>query len=67
MLGTRITTLLTLAWLTMTDRARRRPDDRGSETVDKVLWIALTVVMVLAVYAVFNTKIVAKINSVDLG
>lgn len=68
MLGLRIYTLLILVGLTIADRTRRlRREDRGSETVDKVLWIALTVVIVLAVYAVFRTKILDKINSVDLS
>jgi hypothetical protein len=68
MLGSRIYALLTLLGMTIADRTRRlRHEDRGSETVDKVLWIALTVVIVLAVYAIFRTKILDKINSVDLS
>ncbi|GIJ49368.1 hypothetical protein Val02_62540 [Virgisporangium aliadipatigenens] len=64
----RLAALLTMLALTVTDRfdRLRSSRDRGSETVDKVLWIALTVVIVLAVYAVFRTKILAKINGVSL-
>ena len=69
MIASRLFATLTVLRLTLTDRVRRLSprDDRGSETVDKVLWIALTVVLVLAVYAIFNSKILAKINSVQLG
>jgi hypothetical protein len=69
MFGPRLFAALTVLRLNLTDRATRLTprDDRGSETVDKVLWIALTVVIVLAVYGIFNGKILAKIESVDLG
>jgi hypothetical protein len=69
MLGPRLFAALTVLRLALTDRAARLAprDDRGSETVDKVLWIALTVVIVLAVYGIFNGKILAKIESVNLG
>ena len=67
--GHRLSALLTVLGMALVDRSRRllASDDRGSETVDKVLWIALTVVVVLAVYAIFRTKILDKINSVDLS
>ena len=60
--------LLTVAGLAVTDRMRRLREsrERGSETTEKVMWIALLVALVLAVYAVFNTKILAKINSINL-
>ena len=60
--------LLTVAGLAVTDRMRRLGEsrERGSETTEKVMWIALLVALVLAVYAVFNTKILAKINSINL-
>ena len=69
MLGPRLFAVLTVLRLTLTDRAHRLSarDDRGSETVEKVMWIALTVVIVLAVYGIFNGKILDKINSVQLG
>jgi hypothetical protein len=69
MFGPRLFAALTVLRLNLTDRATRLAprDDRGSETVDKVLWIALTVVIVLAVYGIFNGKILAKIQSVNLG
>ncbi|WP_200905211.1 hypothetical protein [Micromonospora sp. RV43] len=60
--------LLTLAHLTLTDRGRRLRDsgDRGSETTEKVMWIALLVTLVLAVYAIFQGKIITKITGINL-
>ncbi len=60
--------LLTLAHLTLTDRARRlrNSGDRGSETTEKVMWIALLVTLVLAVYAIFQGKIITKITGINL-
>lgn len=64
----RLPTLLTIAVLTVQDRLRNLRDshDRGSETTDKVMWIALTVALALAAYAIFNGKILAKLNSISL-
>ncbi|MFG2058550.1 hypothetical protein ACGFI9_31450 [Micromonospora sp. NPDC048930] len=60
--------LLTLGHLTITERARRLRDsgDRGSETTEKVMWIALLVTLVLAVYGIFRSKILEKINGIAL-
>ncbi|MEV0006454.1 hypothetical protein AB0H28_29825 [Micromonospora sp. NPDC050980] len=60
--------LLTMLHLTMTDRLRRLRDsgERGSETTEKVMWIALLVTLVLAVYGVFRSKILSKINGISL-
>ncbi len=69
MLGLRLLTLFTIARLTLVEqvRTKRLRDDEGSHVVELVLGIALTVALVLAAYAIFNSKILAKINSVDLG
>lgn len=69
MLGLRLFALLTVVRLTLVEQVRsKRPrDDEGSHVVELVLGIALTVALVLAAYAIFNSKILAKINSVDLG
>ncbi|WP_018721953.1 MULTISPECIES: hypothetical protein [Salinispora] len=60
--------LLTLVHLTLTDRIRRLRDsaDRGSETTEKVLWIAFLVLLVAAVYAIFQSKIITKITGITL-
>ncbi|MEU1605536.1 hypothetical protein [Micromonospora matsumotoense] len=60
--------LLTLLHLTVTDRIRRLRDsgDRGSETTEKVMWIALLVTLVLAVYGIFRSKILSKIDGISL-
>lgn len=64
----RLLALLTVVGLTLSNRMRRLRDsgDRGSETTDKVLWIAAIVVLVAAVYAIFNSKIIAKMNGITL-
>lgn len=68
MLAPRLFAALTMLRLTLTDHARRLAprDDRGSDTVEKILWIALTVVCVTAVYAIFSQKILAKIGDLQL-
>lgn len=68
MVPTRLLAMLTVLALTVSDRLRDLRDsrDRGSETTEKVLWIALIAAIVLAVYGVFNSKILAKINELDL-
>lgn len=68
MFPTRFATTLTLLRLRLSDRIRqlREDADRGSETTEKVMWIALLVVLVLAVYAIFQSKIIAKISSITL-
>ena len=68
MLPTRLGTTLTLLRLRLSDRIRqlREEPDRGSETTEKVMWIALLVVLVLAVYAIFQSKIIAKISGITL-
>ncbi|MFC6019991.1 hypothetical protein ACFP2T_27820 [Plantactinospora solaniradicis] len=60
--------LLTLVHLTPTDRIRRLRDsgDRGSETTEKVLWIAFLVLLVAGVYAIFQSKIITKISGITL-
>lgn len=60
--------LLTLLHLTLTDRIRRLRDsaDRGSETTEKVLWIAFLVLLVAGVYAIFQSKIITKITGITL-
>lgn len=60
--------LLALFHLTLTDRIRRLRDskDRGSETTEKVLWIAFLVLLVAGVYAIFQTKIITKITGITL-
>lgn len=68
MFPTRLATTITLLRLRLSDRIRHlnRERDRGSETTEKVMWIALLVVLVLAVYAIFQTKIINKITSITL-
>lgn len=65
----RLYATLTIARLTLVEKVdNKRPrNDEGSHVVELVLGIALTVALVLAAYAIFNSKILAKINSVDLG
>jgi uncharacterized membrane protein YhaH (DUF805 family) len=60
--------LIALLGHTMSDRVRRLRDsgDRGSETTEKVLWIAFLVLLVAAVYAIFNSKIIAKMSGITL-
>ncbi|MBM0274012.1 hypothetical protein [Micromonospora tarensis] len=60
--------LVTLAQLVVTDRVRRLREsgDRGSETTEKVMWIALLVTLVLTVYGIFRSKILGKINGISL-
>lgn len=60
--------LVTLAQLVLTDRVRRLREsgDRGSETTEKVMWIALLVTLVLTVYGIFRSKILGKINGISL-
>ena len=64
----RIAARLHVLGLALSDRMRRlrESSDRGSETIDKVLWIAFIVIIVGAVYAIFKMKILDKINSVEL-
>ena len=50
-----------------TSRWRRLRGDRGSQTTETVLWIALTVALALAAYAILQSKILAKITNLDLG
>ncbi|MGC4885764.1 hypothetical protein [Micromonospora sp. DT227] len=61
-------TQLILLRASVADRIRRlRADgDRGSETTEKVMWIALLVTLVLAVYGIFRSKILSKINGISL-
>ncbi|MDG4803625.1 hypothetical protein [Micromonospora sp. WMMD980] len=61
-------TQLTLLRASAANRIRRlRADgDRGSETTEKVMWIALLVTLVLAVYGIFRSKILSKINGISL-
>ena len=65
---TRVPAHLHLLTLYLAGRVRRllASRDRGSETTEKVLWIALLVGLVLAVYAIFQTKILAKITGLTL-
>ncbi|MDG4760348.1 hypothetical protein ACGFIE_00400 [Micromonospora sp. NPDC049275] len=60
--------LLTLAQLTLTDRIRqlRHSADRGSETAEKVMWIALLVGLALSVFAIFRDKIIGKVSGINL-
>ncbi|MEU8332203.1 hypothetical protein AB0J14_35340 [Micromonospora arborensis] len=60
--------LVTLAQLVLSDRVRRLREsgDRGSETTEKVMWIALLVTLVLTVYGIFRSKILGKINGISL-
>jgi hypothetical protein len=69
MAGIRLYTLLTLLGATARDRIRqlRAGSDRGNVTTEQVMWIALTVLLVLGVYALFKTKIIDKITSLDLS
>lgn len=64
----RVLALLTVLGLTLSDRMRRLRDsgDRGSETTEKVLWIAFLVLLVAGVYAIFNGKIITKITGITL-
>ncbi|RNH99721.1 hypothetical protein EEZ25_21920 [Micromonospora aurantiaca] len=64
----RFLTRLTLLHLRAADRIRRlrQGGDRGSETTEKVMWIALLVTLVLTVYGVFRSKILSKINGISL-
>ena len=64
----RLHAALTLLGLTLTDRMRRLRDsgDQGSETTEKVLWISFLVILVAAVYAIFNTKIITKMTGINL-
>ena len=64
----RLLALLTVYALTVTGRLRRltHTRDRGSETTEKVIWIALLVTLVLAVYGIFRSKIIAKISGITL-
>ena len=64
----RVLAMFTLFHLTLTDRVRRLRDssDRGSETTEKVLWIAFLVLLVAGVYAIFQSKIIAKISGINL-
>ncbi len=65
----RLAAHLSTAHLYLAGRWRRlaASRERGSETTDKVMWIALTIVLVLGAYAIFQTKILAKLNSLDLN
>ncbi len=65
----RLAANLTTARLYLAGRVKRLIDsrERGSETTDKVMWIALTIVLVLGAYAIFQTKILAKLNNLDLS
>lgn len=69
MLGIRILVLFTLLSAAAKDRVRdvRASRDRGSHTTEQVLWIALSVLLVLGVYALFKTKIIDKITSLNLS
>jgi hypothetical protein len=64
----RVSAALTIAALKISEKARRvlASGDRGSETIEKVLWTALTVAVILSVYAIFRSKVVAKITGVEL-
>ena len=68
MVPTRLLAMLTILALTVSDRLRDLRDsrDRGSDTTEKVMWIALLVTLVLAVYGAFSSKILAKINGITL-
>ncbi len=68
MRASKLLALLTLAHLTLTDRVRRLREggDRGSETTEKVVWIALLVTLVLTVFGIFRSKILEKINGIAL-
>ncbi|ROO52812.1 hypothetical protein EDC02_7756 [Micromonospora sp. Llam0] len=65
---TRAFAMLTIVRLTLTDRMReiREDGDRGSETTEKVLWIAFLVLLVAGVYAIFQSKIITKITGITL-
>jgi hypothetical protein len=68
MMPPRLLALLTIIALTVSDRLRDLRDsrDRGSDTTEKVMWIALLVTLVLAVYGAFSSKILSKINGITL-
>ncbi|GIJ08401.1 hypothetical protein ACFFMR_29355 [Micromonospora andamanensis] len=65
---TRLAAKLTLVRLSAAHRLRQvyRSGDRGSETSEKVMWIALLVTLVLAVYAIMQSKILDKVSSITL-
>lgn len=65
---TRAFAMLTIVRLALTDRMReiREDGDRGSETTEKVLWIAFLVLLVAGVYAIFQSKIITKITGITL-
>lgn len=67
MFAHRLAALLTPVAARVARRWRALHNDRGSETTDKILWIGLTVALALAAYAVVQSKILAKITSLDLG
>ncbi|PZG09551.1 hypothetical protein C1I95_28860 [Micromonospora craterilacus] len=64
----RLAARLTLIRLAAVHRLRQihRSGDRGSETSEKVIWIALLVSLVLAVYAIIQSKIIEKVSSITL-
>jgi hypothetical protein len=68
MVPTRLLVMLTIIALTVSSRLRDLRDsrDRGSETTEKVLWIAFIAALVLAVYGVMNSKILGKIRGINL-
>ncbi|MFV2021711.1 hypothetical protein [Micromonospora sp. LOL_023] len=65
---TRAFAMLTIVRLALTDRMREicEDGDRGSETTEKVLWIAFLVLLVAGVYAIFQSKIITKITGITL-
>ena len=54
-------------WVTVQVAGLRREDrDRGSNTSETVIWVAVIVVAALIIGGIIVAKITAKANSVDL-
>ena len=64
-----VSTELEMVWAWVTDRIMQLRDDdgdRGSNTSETVIWIAVIVVAAIAIGAIIVAKITAKANEINL-
>ncbi len=64
-----LTVRLTLTTLLLVDRARRlrQQPDVGSETTEKILWVAVMIIVVSVIGGVFKNKLQAFANGLTLN
>jgi hypothetical protein len=64
-----MTRLATRTHLAVTERIRRMREepDRGSDTVERIMWVAIIIIVVAAIGLIFKNKITAYANNLDIN